>query len=256
MENAHFLQDAYELKVANVILQDLESGLELYSASLETHQINQTVSEELLKAGQENDTYVTLQKSKEIKVEIQDIMSKLDWSAAKVGGELAERTLEVSCFPRNHTIKTDDSNLVIELDHEPVNGVMPVLYNKKTRKAIESSKLELAGKVITITDDSLSEGDLLFASSYKYLATAESLIFEAKNKARHYRCELHIPVLSANLDLLYTKKIIFHKTAMDQNWEFSGATEITKNNQTTGLTVLKHDDYANFGYIVYEKPTA
>lgn len=254
MENTHFLQDAYELKVANVILQDLETGLELYSASLETHKINQAVTEELIKAGQENDTYVTLQKSKEIKVEIQDIMSKLDWSAAKVGGDLAERALVVSCFPRNHTIKTDDSNLVIELDHEPVNGVMPVLYNKKTRKAIESSKLELAGKVITITDDSLSEGDLLFASSYKYLTTAESLVIESKNKARYFRCELHVPVLSASLDLLYTKKIIFHKTQMDQNWEFSGATEITKNNQTTGLTVLKHDDYDNLGYIVYEKP--
>ena len=47
MENIHFLEDAYELKVANVILHDLESGLEMYSASLETHKVNQTVSEEL-----------------------------------------------------------------------------------------------------------------------------------------------------------------------------------------------------------------
>lgn len=256
MENTHFLEDAYELKVANVILQDLETGLEMYSASLESHQITQSISEELLKAGQENDTYVTLQKSKEIKVEIQDIMSKLDWSAAKVGSQLETRTLEVSCFPRNHTVKADDVNLVIELDHEPVNGVMPTLYNKKTRKAINPSNLELDGKTITITDDTLAAGDLVFASSYKYETTSESLVFDAKNKARHFRCEMHVPVLSANLDLLYTKKIVFHKTQMDQNFEFSGATEITKNNQTTALTVLKHDDYDNLGYIVYEKPTA
>ena len=256
MENIHFLEDAYELKVANVILHDLESGLEMYSASLETHKVNQTVSEELLKAGQENDTYVTLQKSKEIKVEIQDIMSKLDWSAAKVGGSLSERTLEVSCFPRNYTVKEQDADLVIELDHEPVNGVMPVLYNKKTRKAIAPENLLLEGKTIVITDDSLVVGDLVFGSSYKYFTTSESLMFEAKNKARHYRCELHIPVLSASLDLLYTKKIIFHKTSRDQNFEFSGATEITKNNQTSTLTVLKHDDFDNLGYIVYEKPMA
>ena len=113
MENKHFLQDAYELKVANVILEDLETGVEMYSASLDTHQISQTVSEELIKAGQENDTFVTLTKSKEIKVTLEDIMAKLDWQAAKVGGSLDERELEVSAFPKNYKVKDSRGELVI-----------------------------------------------------------------------------------------------------------------------------------------------
>lgn len=256
MENKHFLQDAYELKVANVILEDLETGVEMYSASLDTHQISQTVSEELIKAGQENDTFVTLTKSKEIKVTLEDIMAKLDWQAAKVGGSLEERELEVSAFPKNYKVKDSSGELVIELEHEPVNGVLPVIYRKDTHKAISTDLLTLEGKVITISDDSLSAGDLVFGSSYKYLTTSDSLMIDSGSKARHFRCEMHIPVLSSDLSLLFTKKIVFHKVAMSQNWEFSGATEISKNNQSTELTVLKHDDYDGLGYIVYEKPVA
>ena len=53
--NKHFLEELYDLSVANALLIDEETGLELYSVSLETHAINQTAESELVKAGQNND---------------------------------------------------------------------------------------------------------------------------------------------------------------------------------------------------------
>ena len=253
MENKYFLTDAYELKVANVVLTDNKTGVEMYSASLETHEIAQTVQEELIKAGQENSTYVTLQKSKEIKVTLTDIMSKIDWQAAKMGTDLENKEIVVSAFPKNYAVQEADGELFIELDKEPLHGQLPVIYNKQTRKAIETSDLMLDGKKVKITDVAISVGDILFGASYRYTTTADVLMINNKNTASNYRCELHIPVLNSSMDLLYTKKIVFHKCSMGQDWTFSGSTEIASNPQTTTLTVLQPDNYEELGYVVYEE---
>lgn len=253
MENKYFLTDAYELKVANVVLTDNKTGLELYSASLETHEITQAVQEELIKAGQENSTFVTLQKSKEIKVTISDIMSKIDWQAAKMGTNLEQKEVVVSAFPKNYAVKESSGELYIELDHEPLYGQLPTLYNKTTRKAIEVSALELNEKRVVITDLGISLGDIVFGSSYRYTTTGDVLMIHNNNNTSTYRCELHIPVLNSSMDLLYTKKVIFHKCSMGQDWSFSGQTEISSNPSSTTLTVLQSDDYEELGYIVYEE---
>ena len=130
--NAHFLEELYDLSVANALLIDEETGLELYSVSLETHSINQTAESELVKAGQNNDTFLEIKKDKEITIELVDIQQKRDWEALKLGGQLETRTVKVSAFPRNYTVG-GTSGKEIELEYTPVGG-KPVVYNKKTNK--------------------------------------------------------------------------------------------------------------------------
>lgn len=254
MKNEMMLEQLYELKVASVVLTEEKTGMEMYSASLETHSIAQTVSEELIKAGTENETFVRLTKDKEIKVELNDIQQKRDWVAAKMGGALTEQLVEVSAFPKNYKVKSDSGSVYVELEHEPKNGVLPKFYNKKTNKVIDGTHLELQDKKVIITEEDFAEGDVIFGASYRYETTAEALKIDNSGSTPNFRVELHIPVLYADMSLAYTKKVIFHRASLGQNWSFDGSTDITKQTTAHTLTVLKHDDYEELGYIVYEKP--
>lgn len=254
MNNEMMLEQLYELKVASVVLTEEKTGMEMYSASLETHSIAQTVGEELIKAGTENETFVRLTKDKEIKVELTDIQQKRDWIAAKMGGTLTEQLVEVSAFPKNYKVQSELDDVFVELEQEPKNGVMPKLYNKKTNKAIEASNLSLEGKRIVIENEAFVEGDVIFGSSYRYETVAEALKIDNSATTPNFRVELHIPVLHADMSLAYTKKVIFHRASLGQDWTFDGSTDITKQTTSHTLTVLKHDDYEELGYVVYEKP--
>lgn len=256
MVNPHVLDSLFEMHVANAILTDIESGLELYSASLETHSISAEIEQEIIKAGQQNSVYATLQKGKEIKIELADVLARLDWQSAKMNGELKEKLVIVSQAPKNMVVKDKSGALVVELDHEPHKEVLPVFYNKKTKEAIQAQYLELEGKEVTITDPAIEEGMTLFASSYKYKTTAPTLDIAKIDQTRSFRVELHIPIVDDKLNVVYTKKVIFHRGNMAPDWTFEGNTEITKNTHTTTLTVVASDDHDELGYIVWEPAQA
>ena len=154
--NKHFLEELYDLSVANALLIDEETGLELYSVSLETHAINQTAESELVKAGQNNDTFLEIKKDKEITIELVDIQQKRDWEALKLGGQLETRQVKVSAFPRNYTVGGDDAK-EIELEYTPITGSKPVVYNKKTNTPLPDGEVTLSGKKLTITTSDIKK---------------------------------------------------------------------------------------------------
>lgn len=258
MNNEMMLEQLYELKVASVVLTEEKTGMEMYSASLETHSIAQTVGEELIKAGTENETFVRLTKDKEIKVELTDIQQKRDWIATKMGGTLTEQLVEVSAFPKNYKVQSetvaDAPVYFVELEQEPKNGVMPKFYNKKTNKVIDASNLTLEGKRVIIENETFIAGDIIFGASYRYETVSEAIKIDNAGTTPNFRVELHIPVLHDDMSLAFTKKIVFHKASLGQDWTFDGSTEITKQTTSHTLTVLKSDDYEELGYMVYEKP--
>ena len=254
MNNEMMLEQLYELKVASVVLTEEKTGMEMYSASLETHSIAQTVGEELIKAGTENETFVRLTKDKEIKIELTDIQQKRDWISAKMGGTLTEQLVEVSAFPKNYKVQSEMDMFFVELEHEPKNGVMPKLYNKKTNQVIDASNLTLEDNRIIIENEAFVEGDIIFGASYRYETVAEAIKIDNAGTTPNFRVELHIPVLRDDMSLAFTKKVIFHKASLGQDWTFDGSTEITKQTTSHTLTVLKSDDYEELGYVVYEKP--
>lgn len=163
--NTHFLEELYDLSVANALLIDEETGLELYSVSLETHAINQTAESELVKAGQNNDTFLEIKKDKEITIELVDIQQKRDWEALKLGGQLESKKVKVSAFPRNYTVGGDGTK-EIDLEYTPITGSKPVVYNKKTNKPLEDGEVSLSGKKLSITASDIEKGDIVFVGSY------------------------------------------------------------------------------------------
>lgn len=248
--NTHFLEELYDLSVANALLIDEETGLELYSVSLETHSINQTAESELVKAGQNNDTFLEIKKDKEITIELVDIQQKRDWEALKLGGQLESKKVKVSAFPRNYTVG-GDSTKEIDLEYTPITGSKPVVYNKKTNKPLEDGEVALSGNKLTITSEGINKGDIVFVGSYFHEVQAEAIDIKNDTAAPNMRLELDIPKFGADNKVKYIKKVVFYKVSLGEDFSMEGSSERTKQSTTHTMSVLKHPDYETLGFLAY-----
>lgn len=248
--NTHFLEELYDLSVANALLIDEETGLELYSVSLETHAINQTAESELVKAGQNNDTFLEIKKDKEITIELVDIQQKRDWEALKLGGQLESRKVKVSAFPRNYTVG-GTSGKEIDLEYTPITGSKPVVYNKKTNKPLPDGEVTLSGKKLTITTADINKGDIVFVGSYFHEVQAEAIDIKNDTAAPNMRLELDIPKFGADNKVKYIKKVVFYKVSLGEDFSMEGSSERTKQSTTHTMSVLKHPDYETLGFLAY-----
>lgn len=254
MENKQMLEQLYELKTCNAILISNTTGKEIATASLESHQVSQSVSEEDIKAGVDNELFVRLYKDRTIQITLTDIQQKRDMLEAKVGSTLTEKLVTVSAFPKNQKVEANmDGDLQITLDETPLKDA-PRLYVKATGAVIPTENVILEGNVLTILDPSVKAGDLLYAGSYLYQTTAETLTISNDPNTDTYRVELHIPVMDAKLKTQFIKKVVFHCCSLGQNWEFAGSTDVTKQTTESVLTVMKSDMHDELGFIAYERP--
>ena len=62
------------LSVADVLLVDIDTGMEYATASLKSHNISQTVDTSEIRAGRNNAVVATLESNKTITVEIEDVL--------------------------------------------------------------------------------------------------------------------------------------------------------------------------------------
>lgn len=248
--NAHFLEELYDLSVANALLIDEETGLELYSVSLETHAINQTAESELVKAGQNNDTFLEIKKDKEITIELVDIQQKRDWEALKLGGQLETRKVKVSAFPRNYTVGGSTAK-EIDLEYTPVGGSKPVVYNKKTNKPLPDGEVTLSSKKLTITSSDINKGDIVFVGSYFHEVEAEAIDIKNESNVPNMRLELDIPKFGSDNKVKYMKKVVFYKVSLGEDFSMEGSSERSKQSTTHTMTVLKHPDHDSLGFFAY-----
>lgn len=251
--NPYYLDNLYEMRVADAILISNTTGVESFTSSLETAALEQSISESEVRGGSANEIQVLLKTDKKIKVTLTDVRQNRDSFAQKLGGQLTERLATVSEFPQNYTLEAGDleGEFKITLNHEP-KGKLPVFYNKKTKLALPEGTVE--GKVITIVDedDVLEVGQVVFGSSYLYETTADGINFEKDSVTDTYRLELHIPVMDEKMVRRFTKKIVFYNSSLSENFSTSWSTTIEKQTDVRELTILSHDDYEELGFVIYE----
>ena len=84
-------EEEFLLSVADVLLIDLESGMEYATATLASHNISQSVDTSEIRAGRNNAVIATLESNKTITVEVEDVHANRDWLAIAMDAELVEK---------------------------------------------------------------------------------------------------------------------------------------------------------------------
>ena len=88
--NKHLMDELYSFTTCDVLITDLETGIELYSGTLKSHAINKSSNKTGIKAGIGGITWVELEDSNEFTIEIVDskkeigIMRSIGLSGFKV----------------------------------------------------------------------------------------------------------------------------------------------------------------------------
>lgn len=259
IENKDLLNPTLEISVADYYLYDSESGLEVYSGTLATSEINKSLGDaEDVRGGRNGDVIYSISKSADIEIVLTDTVSSQYLEAQKWGGgikEVGDETIISFHMPKNYTLKENAGKLEVVLDHTPLVADEVVVYNPKTKAKIDSAKVVVTANKIAITETGLIQGDTVFVTGFKYKADAKARYstISSKDASATYFGVIEIPVYDTNLDrVIMLKKYIFNKCKMASNVSSKGQSERKGVSAEHRLKVVKDLNQENLGIIVYE----
>lgn len=241
--NKFLAEELYDMTIGEILVTDLETGLEMFSGSLKSTNVNKTATKNPVRAGRDNTQWLEIVGDSEITVEVTDIQAKRDWLALKLGGTLKSETIEIEAFPKNYRVGESKK---ISLDQTPVGG-NPVVYNKKTGEAIE---VTLSGKDLTVTSGA-EIGETVLVGSYKYSVEAEKVDIPASSNGRDVAITITRPQANAAQKVVCEKVWKFYRASFSTDFADEATAEKSEGAISTSFTVLKHTDHDNLGFLAY-----
>lgn len=243
-----------ELSTAEVIVYNPNTQVELFSNSLKSDKLDQKVDEVKIKAGIYNNTFAVIDKNKEITFEMVDVLARYDWSLQKWGAEMQTGKVEATHFPKAYTVTLSGVNKIITLDKIPLYPEEVSIYHTSTQKLlVKDTDFTISGKVVTITDVTINDGDSMWVTSFKY--TSETLkYYDIKGTSLPSVVSLVVrkPVYNLDDEIVFFKVMTFPKVKMSHSLTEEGATEKDEKTRTTTFTVLQSQDKNYLGRVYLE----
>lgn len=253
IENLELLNTLKELNVGNFYLCDEESGLEMFSGTLESHEITLATSTEDVKGGTSGDVLYTIDKSKDITIKVVDVYSRRDMEAAKWGGVIKKGKCLVEHMPKIYKVEAGSGNVTVTLERTPYTGETVAVYNIKTNKKIEPSKIQVSEGKVTITgEDGLNAGDLVQVTGFKTeVDNVEYINIDNAVPSKAMRCVIEIPIFTNDNKLYAYKQYIFPKAQMSGSLTTKGQAEKGKNTFETELKVQRDPKQQFMGTVAW-----
>ncbi len=265
-KNTFLTEQMYDMTIGEILVTDLETGLEMFSGSLKSTNVNKTATKTPVRAGRDNTQWLEIVGDSEITIEVTDIQAKRDWLALKLGGVLGKSTIEVEAFPKNYKVGGSDSAKEITLDQTPVGGA-PIVYNKATGEEITASLSDnpivynkatgeeitasLSDKKLTLTGE-CAVGDTVLVGSYKYSTEAYKVDIPASSQGRDVAITITRPQANSAQKVVCEKVWKFYRASFSTDFADEATSEKSESAISTSFTVLKHDDHDTLG-VVCEK---
>ena len=223
------------LSVADVLLLDKE-GNQLASATLKSHNMTQSVDTTEIRGGQRNDVLATIKNNKTIEVTIEDVQQQRDFIAMMLGAEIqAGQKVDAYVLPQGLTVKGGK----VTLPHEPKSGET-VVYTKPDGTPVEEDAIT-----------SLSDGEIVFCSGYKYEADAEKMVIASDKFAGSFKMVLDEQVFDADMQVIARKQTVFHKVIPNDSFTLEGSAERAEKTISYTFTVALESGQQDLGYIAY-----
>lgn len=244
-------EELFELSTANFYALDPSSGLELYTGTLESDQLERTAEQEKIKGGIDNDTLTVIDKSSELNLTVTDVVNRRDILAAKLGTSIQKGKVIVKHLPKNYEVK-ESSGLKVTLSATPLAGVELSIYdNKDKTKMAKTTDYTISGNTITIVKEGVKAGDTVFITGYDYETTAEYIDIPSTSSTKAMQVVVEKPIWNADGEIVYYKQFNFPKAKIDGSFTTAGSTEKQANPDETKFTITKDGNEVSLGKIVY-----
>ena len=223
------------LSVADVLLLDAQ-GNQLASATLKSHNMSQSVDTTEIRGGQRNDVLATIKNNKTIEVTIEDVQQQRDFIAMMLGAEIQTgQKVDAYVLPQGLTVKGGK----VTLPQEPKSGET-VVYTKADGTPVEEGAIA-----------SLSDGEIVFCSGYKYEADAEKMVIASDKFAGSFKMVLDEQVFDADMQVIARKQTVFHKVIPNDSFTLEGSAERAEKTISYTFTVALESGQQDLGYIAY-----
>lgn len=259
IENKDLLNPTLEISVGDYYLYNAETGIEMYSGTLSSHEISKTLGDpEDIKGGREGNVIYSIAKSAEVEIILQDIVNSQQLEAQKWGSsmkEVGDATVISFHMPKNYTLKSNAGKLEVTLDHTPLVADEVAVYNPKTKTKIDSAKVVVTANKVAITEANLVEGDQVLVTGFKYKADAKAKYstISSQDTSATYFGVIEVPIYNVDADkIVMLKKYIFPKCKLASNVSSKGQSERKGVQSELKLKVMKDLGQNALGTIVYE----
>lgn len=146
----------------NLTLIDTETKIQLYSNTLQDIGIDVKEDNKKIQGGIGNPVIYSWGENRRITVSITDAVSRLNWTAAKLGQELKKGNVKAFKEAQVYVVKSN----AITLDAEPSSGEKPQIFNLETGEAIDESKITVKGANVTFEASLLKDGQQVYVNGY------------------------------------------------------------------------------------------
>ena len=238
-------QIEFLLSVADVLLIDKE-GHQLASATLKTHNMNQTVDTTEIRAGQRNDVLATIKNNKTIEITIEDVQQQRDFIAMMLGAEIEKgATVDAYVLPQGLEVKGGK----ITLPQAPKSGESVVVEDANgevlaSTKGATDTELTLSGTP--------ADGQIVYISGYAYETQAsEKMVIASDKFAGSYRMVLDEQVFDADMQIIARKQTVFYKVIPNDSFTLDGSAERAEKTISYTFTVALETGRQDLGYVIY-----
>ena len=252
------------LSVADVMLLQVvekEGGqketIQLASATLKSHSMNQTVDTTEIRAGQANDVLATIKNNKTIEVTIEDVQQKHDFIAMMLGSSIEKRATNVDAYVMPQGLEVGKT-----LGGKGGEGKIVLPQKPKAGEVLEVRTVD--GKLLTLgdlTDDvvaqptgeTLKDGDIVYISGYAYAAPTDNMKISIKSDkfAGSYKMVLDEQVFNADMQVIARKQTVFHKVIPNDSFTLDGSAERAEKTSSYTFTVALEPGQKELGYVLY-----
>lgn len=189
----------------NLTLIDTETKIQLYSNTLQDIGIDVKEDNKKIQGGIGNPVIYSWGENRRITVTVDDAVSRLNWTAAKLGQELKKGTVLAFKEARTYVVNSN----TITLDSAPSKDEKPQIFNLKTGEAIDPSKITIVDNKVTFESSLITDGEKVYVNGYN-VPVDESLYIDidANKFAKTFEVIITNPVVMIDENGIPTTKFI------------------------------------------------
>lgn len=192
--------------VCIVTLRDAETGLQLLSTTLQDCNIDFKEDNKEIRGGQGNPVLFSWNTNRQIKIKVTDAVSKLDWTAAKLGQKIKEGTIEVFKDAKMYTVA---SGGVVTLDVKPKYPEDVKIFDGVSGELLDKQNYTISENVVTIKPEAkVPDGGKVYVYGYKIECNDATYIdIESDKFAKTFETILTYPLVEKSGNTIKTTKI-------------------------------------------------
>lgn len=259
------------LGVADVLILDNATGMQIASATLSSHTIEQSVDSTDLRGGRTNKLIGRLKTSKSLTVTVEDLQQTKEMQALMSGAEIQKGATVAYTMPQTVKYASGANGIVLDVAKPHKAGTPFYVYNALTGEKYAEDVIEVtpgggaAIQSVKIYTDNLknteiNNGTEVLVGAYAYTVNDATHFTIKSNKfAKNVSIVLEEDVYDESMQIVKVKQTIIPLASPDENFSLSGSSEISETTASYTFTALASKDESGncenvLGYVVYVDP--